>query len=212
CTECRCDLYNVTGRLLPKNYKGGLRCGYDEAICKVKEGFQGAKRSLYLRYKVMYVNWDDLILPVKKYMYILDVTYMWTKADESSRTGDRHRCLVEYDVVSRAVGGANDHCTHTRTLTVSLSIGRDVIKGLDTSMQEALDQLFMTREEEKYARPVQFMGLEMNPETRSVTLWARPPVTLRLAPSRFLLGRCLRLSLIIAVQRRILESWGSFTS
>ncbi|KAL3613603.1 hypothetical protein CASFOL_042528 [Castilleja foliolosa] len=119
CTECRCDLYNVTGRLLPTNYKGGLRCCYDEARCKLKEGFRGVKRSLYLRYKVTYVDWDASILPVK--IYILDVTDIWTKAD------DRHRCLIEYNVESC---GANDSCTHTRTLTVSLPTGGDVIYGV----------------------------------------------------------------------------------
>ncbi|GFP80642.1 hypothetical protein PHJA_000207500, partial [Phtheirospermum japonicum] len=127
CTECSCDLYNVTSRLLPTNYKG-LRCCFDEARCKVKEGFQGVKRSLYLRYKVTYVNWDASILPVK--ICVLDVTDIWTKADESSEVGDRHRCLVEYDVESCVVGGSNDHCTRTRTLTVSLPTGGDVIYGV----------------------------------------------------------------------------------
>ncbi|KAI3455200.1 hypothetical protein Pfo_011863 [Paulownia fortunei] len=132
CTECRCDLYNVTvdeyGLVLPRNYNGGLRCCYDEARCRVKEGFQGVKRSLYLRYTVKYVDWDASIMPVK--IYILDVTDMWTKADEPRGHRARHRCLVEYEVESCPVGMANDGCTHTKTLTVSLPTGGDVIYGV----------------------------------------------------------------------------------
>lgn len=93
CTECRCDLYNVTGLDLSPNYNGGLRCCYDEARCRVKEGFQGVKRSLYLRYTVTYVDWDASIIPVE--IYILDVTDIWTKADESRRLRARHHCLVK---------------------------------------------------------------------------------------------------------------------
>ncbi|KAK4395447.1 hypothetical protein Sango_1699000 [Sesamum angolense] len=132
CTECRCDLYNRTtdghGRPLPPNYNGGLRCCYDGARCRVKEGFDGAKRSLFLRYTVTYVDWDASIVPVK--IYILDVTDIWKKADESRGLKDRHICLVEYDVDSCPVGMANDGCIHTKTLTVSLPTGGDVIYGV----------------------------------------------------------------------------------
>ncbi|KAK4436717.1 hypothetical protein Salat_0005600 [Sesamum alatum] len=132
CTECRCDLYNVTvdthGRPLPPNYNGGLRCCYDGARCRVKEGFDGVKRSLVLRYTVEYVDWDASIVPVK--IYILDVTDIWTKADESKGLKARHICRVEYDVESCPVGMANDGCTHTKTLTVSLPTGGDVIYGV----------------------------------------------------------------------------------
>ncbi|KAG8388170.1 hypothetical protein BUALT_Bualt02G0098000 [Buddleja alternifolia] len=132
CTECRCDLYNVTvneyGRVLPENYNGGLECCYDETRCRVKEGFQGVKRSLYLSYKVEYVDWDASIVPVK--IYILDVTDIWTKADETRGLRAIHHCLVEYDVESCPVGVDNNGCTHTKTLTVSLPTGGDVIYGV----------------------------------------------------------------------------------
>ncbi|KAL0354918.1 UNVERIFIED_CONTAM: hypothetical protein Sradi_3938700 [Sesamum radiatum] len=132
CTECRCDLYNRTadghGRPLPPNYNGGLKCCYDGARCRVKEGFDGVKRSLVLRYTVTYVDWDASIVPVK--IYILDVTDIWTKADKSRGLKDRHICLVEYDVESCPVGMTNDGCTHTKTLTVSLPTGGDVIYGV----------------------------------------------------------------------------------
>lgn len=97
CTECRCDLYNVTvdeyGRALPSSYKGGLGCCYDESRCRVKDGFQDVMRRLYLRYVVKYVNWDTSVLPVK--IYILDVTDRWTKGDESRGIEARHHCLVK---------------------------------------------------------------------------------------------------------------------
>ncbi|XP_011073597.1 uncharacterized protein LOC105158512 [Sesamum indicum] len=132
CTECRCDLYNLTvdghGRPLPPNYNGGLRCCHDGARCRVKEGFDGVQRSLVLRYTVTYVDWDASIVPVK--IYILDVTDIWTKADESRGLKARHICMVEYDVESCPVGVANDGCIHTKTLTVSLPTGGDVIYGV----------------------------------------------------------------------------------
>ncbi|PIN01439.1 hypothetical protein CDL12_26049 [Handroanthus impetiginosus] len=132
CTECRCHLYNVTideyGRVLPPDYNGGLKCCYDEMRCKVKEGFEGVKRSLYLRYTVKYVDWDSSIVPVK--IYILDVTDIWTKADESRGLRERHHCLVEYEVESCPAGSANSGCTHTKALTTSLPTGGDVIYGV----------------------------------------------------------------------------------
>ncbi|KAK4436715.1 hypothetical protein Salat_0005400 [Sesamum alatum] len=132
CTECRCDLYNVTadeyGRPLPPNYTGGLKCCYDSARCRVKEGFEGVKRSLVVRYTVKYVDWHASIVPVK--IFILDVTGIWTKADESRGLKARHHCLVEYDVESCPVGMASEGCIHTKTLTVTLPTGGDVIYGV----------------------------------------------------------------------------------
>ncbi|XP_022842997.1 uncharacterized protein LOC111366462 isoform X2 [Olea europaea var. sylvestris] len=94
CTECRCDLYNVTvdehGHVLPSDYYGGLRCCYDETKCMVKEGFHGVKRSLYVRYTVKYIDWDASIVPVK--IYVLDVTDVWTRPDESRGVRSRHYC------------------------------------------------------------------------------------------------------------------------
>jgi hypothetical protein len=76
CTECRCDLYNVTvdeyGRSIGKNYTGGLYCCYDQTQCKVKEGFNGGLRKLFLRYTVTWLDWSDAIVPVE--IYIFDVT------------------------------------------------------------------------------------------------------------------------------------------
>lgn len=105
CTECRCDLYNVTvdkyGYVLPQTYGGGLRCCYDDARCRVKKGFQAEKRSLRLRYTVKYVDWDPSILPVQ--IYIFDVSDIWTKADESRGVRARHHCLVSAYVVTKHI-------------------------------------------------------------------------------------------------------------
>ncbi|KAL0354917.1 UNVERIFIED_CONTAM: hypothetical protein Sradi_3938600 [Sesamum radiatum] len=132
CIECRCDLYNVTvddyGHALPPNYTGGFKCCYDSTRCRVKEGFEGVKRSLFLRYTVKYVDWDASIVPVK--IYILDVTDIWTKADESRGLKARHDCLIEYEVESCQVGMANDDCFHAKTLTFTWPTGGDVIYGV----------------------------------------------------------------------------------
>ncbi|KAL0342207.1 UNVERIFIED_CONTAM: hypothetical protein Scaly_1883300 [Sesamum calycinum] len=132
CIECRCDLYNVTadahGRALPVNYTGGWKCCYYDRKCRVKEGFEGVKRSLFLRYTVKYVDWDASIVPVK--IFILDVTDVWTEGDESRGLKARHQCLDEYDVESCPVGTANDGCIHTKTLNVALPTGGDVVYGV----------------------------------------------------------------------------------
>lgn len=132
CTECRCDLYNVTvdgyGDPLPPTYNGGLKCCHDGARCRVKGGFQGVKRSLYMKYTVTYVDWDASIIPVQ--IYILDVTDIWTKADVSRGIKDSHHCLIEYDVEACPIGATNDGCIHTKSLTVSLPTGGNVIYGV----------------------------------------------------------------------------------
>jgi hypothetical protein len=60
------------GRSIGKNYTGGLYCCYDQTQCKVKEGFNGGPRKLFLRYTVTWLDWSDAIVPVK--VYIFDVT------------------------------------------------------------------------------------------------------------------------------------------
>ncbi|QHO03824.1 uncharacterized protein [Arachis hypogaea] len=100
CTECRCDLYNVTvnefGKPLPPDYIGGLNCCYHETQCRLKKGFQAPKRSLYLRYTVKWMDWDEYVVPVK--IYIIDVTDTLKISDTSSITSSDHDCRVEYEV------------------------------------------------------------------------------------------------------------------
>ncbi|CAN1177975.1 hypothetical protein LINPERHAP2_LOCUS33418 [Linum perenne] len=98
CTECLCNLYNFTNyESLPSNYIGGLRCCKDHSQCKLKQGFQGSRRSLYLRYTVKWVDWDDEILPVQ--IFIFDVTDTGKRQPGSTRDhGPEYGCQVEYDV------------------------------------------------------------------------------------------------------------------
>ncbi|EXB79417.1 hypothetical protein L484_011610 [Morus notabilis] len=114
CTECRCDLYNVTkdehGHPLSPDYIGGLHCCYDQTRCKVREGFQGARRSLYIRYTVEWADWSDFILPVQ--IYIFDVTDTWTGLNSAE-----HHCKVEYDIAESCkttTDGTNHECIDTK--------------------------------------------------------------------------------------------------
>nr|GFB03585.1 putative stress up-regulated Nod 19 [Tanacetum cinerariifolium] len=79
CTECRCNLYNVTideyGRPLNPDYDGGLNCCYDGTQCTVKNGLESVKRNLYLKYTIKWIDWSDSIIPVK--IFIFDVTDTW---------------------------------------------------------------------------------------------------------------------------------------
>lgn len=96
CLECTCSLYsNITmDGPLPEKYDGGLRCCTDGARCKVKEGYPKSKRILYLKYTIKYVNWDPSIVPTR--VYILDVTDLWTKGNESTGNKPKHNCQVNY--------------------------------------------------------------------------------------------------------------------
>ncbi|KAL3529035.1 hypothetical protein ACH5RR_008357 [Cinchona calisaya] len=129
CTECRCDLYNVTvdeyGKNLDPNYNGGFKCCYDETRCRVKEGFRGVKRGLYLKYTVTYIEWHNSILPVR--VYIVDVTDRWKRSDGIS---SGHDCLIEYDVEPCPAGVASDDCIHTKSASIILPTGGNVIYGV----------------------------------------------------------------------------------
>ncbi|KEH31353.1 stress up-regulated Nod 19 protein [Medicago truncatula] len=107
CTECKCDLYNVTvdeyGKSIRPDYKGGLLCCYDSTRCKLKEGFEGPKRSLYLRCTVKWVDWDDFIVPVK--IYIIDVTGSLKLSDDSKGMKSDHDCKVNAFIKKHLVCG-----------------------------------------------------------------------------------------------------------
>nr|GEZ41583.1 putative stress up-regulated Nod 19 [Tanacetum cinerariifolium] len=125
CTECRCNLYNLTadeyGRPLKPNYVGGLFCCYDGTQCKVKNGIQSVERNLYLKYTVKWVDWSDSIVPVK--IFIFDVTDTWQK------TGT-HDCLIEFDVEQSSSGVANNDYISTRRSSVSFPATGDVVYGV----------------------------------------------------------------------------------
>ncbi|XP_062091490.1 uncharacterized protein LOC133797565 [Humulus lupulus] len=129
CTECRCDLYNVTknqrGQPLKPDYVGGLHCCYDQTHCRVRNGFQGVKRSLYLRYTVEWVEWTDSILPVK--IYIFDITDTWNGLNSAE-----HGCQVEHDVAKSCKGirGTSQSCIETRRKGIRAPTGGYVVYGV----------------------------------------------------------------------------------
>ncbi|XP_062091491.1 uncharacterized protein LOC133797566 [Humulus lupulus] len=129
CTECRCDLYNISkdeyGRPLRSDYKGGLLCCYDQTQCRVRKGFQGVKRSLYLRYTVEWIDWTDSVLPLK--IYILDVTDTWNGLNSA-----KHDCQTEYQVVEscKGTGVSRDRCIDTESTRVSIPTGGYVVYGV----------------------------------------------------------------------------------
>lgn len=126
CTECRCNLYNVTkdeySRPLRENYIGGLNCCYEGTQCQLKEGFQGENRTLYLKYTVHWMNWDESIVPVRT--YILDVTDTGERSNGSSRGVG---CQVEYDVAPCSAGSPPSECIDTREAHMAIPRGGDVI-------------------------------------------------------------------------------------
>lgn len=132
CSECLCGLYNVTidkyGKALERGYVGGLRCCYDETRCKVKEGLQGVKRGLHLKYTVKYLDWNAAIVPVE--IYILDVTDRWTRSHDSTGHRSGHDCKVEYEVESCSDGEAKDGCSDTKSVRLMFPDGGDVIYGV----------------------------------------------------------------------------------
>ncbi|VVA19289.1 PREDICTED: stress up-regulated Nod [Prunus dulcis] len=131
CTECRCDLYNVStdsrGQPLRPGYKGGLYCCYDGVQCRVKQGFNGAKRSLYLRYTVKWVDWSDAVVPVK--IYIFDVT---DRMNHSAGPSIVHDCRVEYNVEEScsAASTASDRCLDNQWAMVTMPTGGYVVYGV----------------------------------------------------------------------------------
>uniref|UniRef100_A0A0D9XA91 Stress up-regulated Nod 19 protein n=1 Tax=Leersia perrieri TaxID=77586 RepID=A0A0D9XA91_9ORYZ len=128
CTECKCDLYNITideyGRKIPKDYIGGLFCCYDETQCKVREGFNGELRKLFLRYTVTWLDWSDAVVPVK--IYIFDVT------DTSLPDGkSESACMVEYQVEECSPGNrAKNECIDVKVTKQMLPRGGDVVFGV----------------------------------------------------------------------------------
>ncbi|CAM8915980.1 unnamed protein product [Rhodiola kirilowii] len=124
CTECRCDLYNVTkdqrGQPLDPNYKGGLRCCHDQMQCRLKEGVESTMRGLYMKYTITWTQWTPSIIPVR--IYIFDVTDTWRKENHPE-----HHCMVEYDV--EPCNGGED-CTQIRRATSAIPKGGHVIYGV----------------------------------------------------------------------------------
>ncbi|KAL2343694.1 hypothetical protein Fmac_004979 [Flemingia macrophylla] len=85
------------------------------AECRLREGFEGPKRSLYLRYTIKWVDWDKFIVPLK--IYIIDVTDNSKKSDDSIGMIPEHDCQLsefiknheEYDVEPCSTGNKDDN-------------------------------------------------------------------------------------------------------
>ncbi|MED6118854.1 hypothetical protein PIB30_006347 [Stylosanthes scabra] len=133
CTECRCDLYNVTmdeyGIPLSPSYEGGLNCCYDQTQCRLKKGFQAPKRTLYLRYTVKWIDWNDNVVPVK--IYVLDVTDTLKISDTSNIESSDHNCLVEYKVdPCNSESKKDNECLHVKRTRLPMQKGGYVVYGV----------------------------------------------------------------------------------
>nr|VDD27226.1 unnamed protein product [Brassica oleracea] len=133
CTECRCDLYNVTvdeyGRALEHGYKGGQDCCYDKTQCRLRNGFdRGNKtRTVYLKYTVRWVDWDSsVLLPAK--VYILDVTDSWERSEGSTGDNHEHFCHVEYDVKLCKTKG--DGCVDVKKKSLMIPFNGYIVYGV----------------------------------------------------------------------------------
>ncbi|TKW11462.1 hypothetical protein SEVIR_6G235200v4 [Setaria viridis] len=124
CTECRCDLYNVTvdehGRRIADDYAGGLLCCYDQTRCRVEEGFvDGEARKLFFRYTVMWLDWSDAVVPVK--IYIFDATHRPLPVG----------CKVEYEVEECSPERrAKNDCVHVQVAKQVVPRGGDLVFGV----------------------------------------------------------------------------------
>ncbi|KAG9447298.1 hypothetical protein H6P81_013426 [Aristolochia fimbriata] len=132
CTECRCSLYNVTvdeyNRPLEKNYTGGLRCCHDQTQCKLRDGFEGVSRKLYLKYTVRWVDWDDSVVPVR--IYIFDVTDSG-KRTNSTKENMRLGCKVEYEVAGCREEASNiAKCVHNKKTNLPIPRGGELVYGV----------------------------------------------------------------------------------
>lgn len=96
CIECRCEVYNVTndanGYPLNPNYRGGLKCCYDNTQCKLKKGFEGSRKTFYLKYTIKWADWNDFVVPLK--VYVFDVTDTVQMPNGSDETSINHNCEV----------------------------------------------------------------------------------------------------------------------
>ncbi|TVU04845.1 hypothetical protein EJB05_47982, partial [Eragrostis curvula] len=136
CTECRCDLYNVTvdehGRAIEEAYTGGLRCCYDGTRCGSAGGGHGdgagagagEERKLFFRYTVMWREWSEAIVPVR--IYIFDST------DRALLEGkSQPACKVEYQVEEcSSENRAKNDCVHVMAAKQVLPRGGDIVFGI----------------------------------------------------------------------------------
>ncbi|CAK7336864.1 unnamed protein product [Dovyalis caffra] len=122
CTECWCDLYNVTidedGNPIRPEYKGDT--------VQSQTGFSGGRRSFYLRYMVKWVDWDSSIIPVK--VFVLDVTDTGKRLHGSTGISPENGCQIEYEVEScTATDPASQACIDIKRNSLTMPTGGYVI-------------------------------------------------------------------------------------
>jgi len=172
CTECRCDVYNVTadwrGHAIEPGYAGGLRCCYDGTRCgAAAEGAEGKARTVFLRYTVMWRDWSPAaVLPVR--IYIFDVA----------------GCGVEYDVEEQCSGGAGGECVHVKTATQRCRGAATWCSAWRTSTRAAPARRCTAPTAACCASPRPRTGAGGRPGTRRATSSACPRATRARAPSR----------------------------
>ncbi|KAK8586547.1 hypothetical protein V6N13_010137 [Hibiscus sabdariffa] len=132
CTECRCDLYNVTkdehGRPLSADYNGGFSCCYEGTQCRLKQGYESIKRNVYLKYTVKWVDMDTSILPVR--IYIFDITDLWKRTSDSTGINFEHDCKVEYEIEPcNATGWAHEGCIDTKRVSLDMPFSGYLLYG-----------------------------------------------------------------------------------
>ncbi|XP_054801689.1 uncharacterized protein LOC129305705 isoform X2 [Prosopis cineraria] len=135
CTECRCDLYNITkdgfGRPLELDYKGGSKCCDHKAQCKLREGFKGPKRSLHIRYTVKWIDWSDLIVPLNIYSIDVTDTLQISSSGSSKTRSTTHKCMFEYQVEScNEKQKDRSACVHVKRSRLPMPRGGHVIYGV----------------------------------------------------------------------------------
>ncbi|KAE9594841.1 putative stress up-regulated Nod 19 [Lupinus albus] len=133
CTECRCKLYNITkdgnGNPLSSDYGGGLECCPDESRCKLRNGFQGPTRTLYLRYTIKWINWNHFVVPIN--VYIFDVTDTLIISNKSKGISPKHDCQIEYQVKPCIKDHKNGNgCTFVNKTSIPMPKGGYVIYGV----------------------------------------------------------------------------------
>nr|GME20396.1 Stress up-regulated Nod 19 protein [Ipomoea batatas] len=126
CLECKCELYNVTvdgfGDPIGDVYTGGIRCCYDGVRCRLKDGYSSdVTKVYYMKYTVTYVDWNPSIVPVKIYIFDVADTLEWRESLQ------RHHCWIEYEVESCSGSMTNEKCVVTKSVSVNLANGGDVI-------------------------------------------------------------------------------------
>ncbi|XP_024640417.2 uncharacterized protein [Medicago truncatula] len=130
CSECRCDQFNlpknfynkthdIHDKPLSHDYKGGIFCCHNKFQCKLRKGLPAPRRKLAIRYKIMWVDWNEQQIPVR--FYVMDST------DRVKTNGSKtiHDCLTEYFIPGN---NSSDH-VHVQKASFPIEKGGYLIYG-----------------------------------------------------------------------------------